>query len=70
LRDIGGFLSSRNVEAFFGTFRSNLYRFRVDFGTRMKVIFEKTNYSFPKMKSHFHTHLTVVKMVMIVGEYV
>jgi len=42
LRDIGGFLSSRNVEAFFGPFRSNSYLFRVDSGKpRMKVIFEK-----------------------------
>jgi hypothetical protein len=32
LRDIGGFPSSRNVEAFFGPFLSTSYRFRVDFG--------------------------------------
>ena len=32
LTDICGFPSSRNFEAFFGTFRSNSYRFRVDFG--------------------------------------
>jgi hypothetical protein len=32
LRDIGGFPSSRKVEAFFGPFRPNSYRFIVDFG--------------------------------------
>jgi hypothetical protein len=31
LRDIGGFLRSRNVEPFFGPFRSNLYRLGVEF---------------------------------------
>jgi hypothetical protein len=32
LRDASGLQSVRNVEAFFGPFRSNLYHFRVDFG--------------------------------------
>ena len=34
----------------------------------MKVIFEKTNSSFTKMKSYLDTHLIVVHMVMIAGE--
>jgi hypothetical protein len=34
----------------------------------MKVIFEKTNSSFPNIKSFLNTHLRVVHVVPIVGE--
>jgi hypothetical protein len=34
----------------------------------MKVIFENTNSSFPKMKSYLDTHLRVVHIVPIEGE--
>jgi hypothetical protein len=34
----------------------------------MKVIFEKTNSSFQKMKSYLDTHLRVVHVVLILGE--
>jgi hypothetical protein len=36
----------------------------------MKVIFEKINSSFPKMKSYLDTHLRVVHVVPIAGEAV
>jgi hypothetical protein len=36
----------------------------------MKVIFEKTNSSFPKIKPYLDTHLRVVHVVSIEGEYV
>jgi hypothetical protein len=69
LRDASGFPSDRNVEAFFGPFRLNLYHFRVDSGEpRMKVIFEKTIFSFPKMKAYLDKHLRVLHVVLIVGE--
>jgi len=69
LRDASGFPSDRNVEAFFGPFRSNLYRFRVDSGEpQMKVIFEKTIFSFPKMKAYLDKHLRVIHVVLTAGE--
>jgi hypothetical protein len=34
----------------------------------MKVIFEETNPSFPKIKSYLDTHLRVAHMVPIAGE--
>jgi hypothetical protein len=36
----------------------------------MKEIFEKTNSSFPNMKSYLDTHLKIVHDVPIVGENV
>ena len=69
MRDASGFPSARNVEAFFGPFRSKSYRFRVESGKpRIKVIIEKKIYQFANMKSYLDTHLGVVHVVLIASE--